>query len=130
MFRRASAALAIAAVLTGCEGPTQKPQGADGGTLVIAAPVEAETLLPPLVMSTAAKQVVDQMFEHLADAPPDLNTVGSDGYIPRAADTWVWSSDSTAVTFRLSPKGRFHDGHPVRSAEFKQRLQLSWIAAS
>jgi peptide/nickel transport system substrate-binding protein len=127
IFWRGSAAAVVAVVLSGCGPKDRANQGAatDGGTLVVAAPAEAETLLPPLIISLAAKPIVDLLFDHLADVAPDLNTIGSDGFAPRAADSWEWSGDSTAVTFHLSPKGRFHDGHPVRSADVAFSFDLT-----
>lgn len=91
--------------------------GADGGTLVIAAPGEAETLFPLFVNSTASKQIVDQIFDHLADLGPDLNTIGDRGFRPRAATSWEWSADSSTVTFHLDPAATWHDGKPVRAAD-------------
>jgi len=117
---RGPVAALIAVLLTGCGSGDQRASGgaaSDGGTVVVAAPVEAETLFPPLVFSLSAKPIVDLIFDHLAQSAPDLNTIGSDGYLPRAADSWDWSTDSSAITFHLNPQGRFHDGTPVRSAD-------------
>lgn len=118
--RRGPTVALIALLAAGCGGGDQRATGgaaADGGTVVVAAPVEAETLFPPLIFSLAAKPIVDLLFDHLAQSAPDLNTVGSDGFLPRAADSWEWSTDSSAITFHLNPQGRFHDGTPVRSAD-------------
>ncbi|MBV6522346.1 MAG: Oligopeptide-binding protein AppA [Gemmatimonadaceae bacterium] len=124
----------IAGTVSGCGGRESPGLGAtvDGGTIVIAAPAEAETLLPPTIISLAAKQVVDQIFDHLAQAPADLNTVGSDGYLPQAADSWEWSPDSSAITFRLNPNAAFHDGVPVRAADvaFSYELTSDPVVAS
>ncbi|MEP7347189.1 MAG: ABC transporter substrate-binding protein, partial [Gemmatimonadaceae bacterium] len=133
MFWRGSVAAAMAVVQAGCEGPKAgDQQGTDGGALIVAAPIEAETLLPPIVESVAAKSIVDLLYDHLAEPGTDLNTVGSDGYAPRGADSWEWSSDSSAITFHLNPKGRFHDGHPVRSADvaFSYDLTADPVVAS
>ncbi|MFN8582621.1 MAG: peptide ABC transporter substrate-binding protein [Gemmatimonadaceae bacterium] len=116
-----SAALlgATALGLVSCQGGETRggSTGADGGTVIVAAPAEAETLLPPLVTSIAAKQIVDQLFDFLADIGPNLNTVGDAGFTPRLADSWKWSADSSAVTFHINPKARWHDGKPVTGAD-------------
>jgi peptide/nickel transport system substrate-binding protein len=108
-------------------GPTDRPgtAGADvGGTIVISAPSEAEVLVPPLVYSTAAKQVVDQMFDALAEIPSNLNTLGDAGWSPALAESWTWSADSLAITFRLNPRARFHDGRPVRASDVRFSVGL------
>ena len=134
-FWRGPIVMLLLASLVACgrnDAGQQSGGTTDGGTLVVAAPAEAETLLPPLINSLAAKQIVDLLFDHLAESAADLNTVGSDGYTPRAADSWEWSPDSTAITFHLSPTGRFHDGHPVRSADvaFSYDLTADPVVAS
>jgi peptide/nickel transport system substrate-binding protein len=95
-----------------------------GGTVVISAPSEAEVLVPPLVYSTAAKQVMDQIFDALADIPRDLNTLGDAGWTPALAESWTWSPDSLAITFRLNPRARFHDGQPVRASDVRFSVEL------
>lgn len=111
---------AILALVAGCstgEKAGQAGAAGDGGTLVVAAPAEAETLLPPVVETTSAQQVVDLMFEHLAAVAPGQDTEGDDAFDPQAADSWAWSSDSSAVTFHLNQNGRWHDGRPLVAAD-------------
>ncbi len=101
-------------MLTGCSGRDDgAPGGEPGGTLVIATPVEPENLLPPLVPSLSAKQVVDQLFDFLADVPEPMATIGDNGFRPRAAESWSWSSDSSSLEFKIDSRARFHDGQPV-----------------
>ena len=74
---------------------------------------EPETLFPPLIASTPARQVSEQVYDYLADAGPELNTVGDLGFTRRLATAWQWSSDSLTLTFKLDSAARWHDGRNV-----------------
>ena len=51
--------------------------------------------------------VCEQMFDHLVAR-------GMGGVIyPRLAESWEMNEDSTAITFHLNPKAKWHDGEPV-----------------
>lgn len=95
-----------------------------GGTLVIATPAEPEILLPPLVQTLSAKQVVDQLFDFLADVPESMSTIGDAGFQPRLASRWIWSADSSSVEFTLVGNARFHDGHPISASDVKFSYEL------
>jgi peptide/nickel transport system substrate-binding protein len=86
--------------------------------VVIATAVDPDALLPPLVTSTAGKQVVDLLFDHLAD-PRDaaVRTDGDAGFAPRLASAWSWASDSLSVAFTLDERARWHDGRPVTAQD-------------
>jgi len=90
-----------------------------GGTIVIAAAADADALVPPLILSLQGKQIVDQIFDNLADIGPRLNTVGDAGFTPRLASSWQWSADSLEVDFKLDPRARWHDGVPVHSEDVR-----------
>jgi peptide/nickel transport system substrate-binding protein len=90
-----------------------------GGTAVIAVAGEAEHLMPPVIQTIAAKQVVDQVFAPLAEVGEGHGTLGDAGFIPRAAERWTWSPDSSAVDFHMRAGARFHDGHPVTAGDVK-----------
>lgn len=120
-----AAFLACSATLASCSGG-ERGGGAEsgdvGGTVIISAPAEPASLLPPLVNSTSEKQVVDQIFDGLAEIGPNLDTFGDSGWTPRLASSWSWSPDSLSITFTLDPRARWHDGQPVRASDVRFSL--------
>ena len=100
--------------------------GADstGGTLVLVVPANPGTLLPTRLSSIQGKQITDLVFERLAEIGPSLNTFGDEGFAPRLASSWSWKDDSTAISFHLDPRARFHDGHPVRAEDVRFTFEL------
>jgi peptide/nickel transport system substrate-binding protein len=100
------------------------PAGPDGGTLVIAAPGDANNLLPPLAGTIAARQVVDLVYDHLAEIGDSLYTDGDHGFKPQLADHWTWGPDSMSVAFHIDPRARWHDGVPVRASDVRYSLAL------
>ena len=114
----ALAAGALAVDACGGRGP------AGDQTLVIATAADAETLVPPLVAGSTARQVTDQLFEPLADIGPALNTRGDAGFRPRLARRWTWAADSLSIAFALDAHARFHDGTPVRAADVQFTFDL------
>jgi peptide/nickel transport system substrate-binding protein len=129
-----SRARATAATAAGGPGaPGAAPGPADvGGTLVVAAPGDADALLPPVVQSARGAQVADLVFDRLADPGPALDTFGDRGFTPRLARRWTWAADSLSVAFSLDPRARWHDGRPVRAADvrFTHRLYRDPAVAS
>jgi peptide/nickel transport system substrate-binding protein len=113
-------------VQTGCAGEreTTSTPAEVGGTLVIATPAEPEILLPPLVQTLPAKQVVDQLYDFLADLPESLLTIGDVGFRPRLAERWTWSPDSSSVEFTLVRNASFHDGRLVTAQDVKFSYEL------
>ena len=95
-----------------------------GGTIVLSTAADADVLFPPLTMSIQGKQVVDQVFDNLADVGPSLNTVGDVGFTPRLADRWRWSSDSMSVAFHINPRARWHDGVAVGAEDVRYTFSL------
>ncbi len=88
-----------------------------GGVLRIATAADADALIPPIVATLQGKQVVDQLFDHLAEPVPPLRTVGDAGFRPQLAARWTWAPDSLSVAFALNPAARWHDGTPVRARD-------------
>ena len=127
-IRSHSATIAFALVLAGCasESDPAKTAGgpAAGGTIVIAAAADADALVPPLVLSLQGKQIVDQMFDNLADIGPRLNTVGDEGFTPHLASSWRWSADSLSVDFKIDQRAHWHDGVPVRAEDVRFTFAL------
>jgi peptide/nickel transport system substrate-binding protein len=114
-------------VLLACSsesGTPGGPKGPVGGTIVVSSSADADVLLPPLTMTLLGKQVVDQVFDNLADIGPALNTVGDAGFTPRLSDRWSWASDSMSVSFHINPRARWHDGVPVGAEDVRYTYQL------
>lgn len=110
----------------GCDGkrPAAPAAGSLGGTLVIATAGDADNLFPPLTMTNQGRQVVDQIFDYLADIGPQLNTIGDAGFSPRLASSWTWGPDSTSIAFRLNDRARWHDGKPVTASDVRFTFKL------
>lgn len=111
--------LALAAVtLVACApgGDGARPVG-EATVLTIATAADADALLPPLVTTTQGKQVVDLLFDHLAEAREPITTIGDGGFGPQLAQRWTWAPDSLSIAFVLDPRARWHDGTPVRAAD-------------
>ena len=122
-----SAFMMLSAFLVACspEGSAgTAAKGSVGGTIVVSSAADADALVPPLTMSLLGKQVVDQMFDNLADIGPALNTVGDAGFTPRLSDRWSWASDSMSVSFHINPRARWHDGTPVRAEDVRYTFEL------
>jgi peptide/nickel transport system substrate-binding protein len=117
----------IALGLAGCQSGgdhTPSSTGQTGGTVVFAIPTNVETLLPPAQISNASAQVLDLVYDYLADVGDSLNLIGDHGFTPRLADTWTWSADSLSIAFHLNARARWHDGVPVRSNDVKFTYKL------
>ena len=95
-----------------------------GGTIVLSTSADADILFPPLTLTLQGRQVLDQVFDNLADIGPALNTVGDVGFTPRLADRWQWSADSLSIAFHINPRARWHDGVPVTADDVKFTFQL------
>ncbi|MES2358880.1 MAG: peptide ABC transporter substrate-binding protein [Gemmatimonadota bacterium] len=124
--RRAALCCALALTvgfIAGCSEKSRTESG--GGTLVVSTASDADNLFPPLVMSSQGRQVVEQIFEPLADVGDSLNVFGDAGFIPRLADSWSWSADSLSIAFHLNPRARWHDGKPVRASDVRFTLSLA-----
>ena len=114
-----SITLSAILLLSGCSSDKRV-----GGTIVLASAADADVLFPPLTLSVQGKEVVDQVFDNLADIGPSLNTVGDAGFTPRLADRWRWSHDSLSVAFHINPRARWHDGVPVGAEDVRYTFQL------
>ena len=106
-------------VLAACSG-----ERSVGGTIAISSSGDADILFPPLTMTLQGKQVVDQVFDNLADIGPSLNTVGDTDFAPRLADSWHWAPDSMSVAFHINPAARWHDGKPVSAEDVRYTFEL------
>jgi len=125
---RASALAVLSVLIAACSSDNRTEalaeKGRVGGTIVLSSAADADVLLPPLTITLQGKQVVDQIFDNLADIGPALNTVADAGFIPRLADRWSWAPDSMSVSFHINPKARWHDGKPVGAEDVRYTFQL------
>jgi len=80
---------------------------------------DPDVLVPSLLQTTTAAQVVDLVYDRLADIGDSLNVVGDRGFTPRLADRWTWAKDSLSIAFHLNPNAKWHDGQPVRSNDVR-----------
>lgn len=109
-------AVLCALLLCGCAGESGRSVG---GTVVIAAGTDPGSLIPALAQTTTAAEIIDMIYDRLADISDSLNIVGDRGFTPRLADRWTWSRDSLSIAFHLNPAARWHDGQPVRSNDVR-----------
>jgi peptide/nickel transport system substrate-binding protein len=96
-----------------------------GGTLVISTTADPGILFPPLIYTTQAKQITEQIFEYLADVGPEMNTRGDKGFRRELSDGWRWSPDSLSIAFHINPRARWHDGHSAVANDVKFTFQLN-----
>ncbi|MDQ3674636.1 MAG: peptide ABC transporter substrate-binding protein [Gemmatimonadota bacterium] len=123
-LRSLTSLLLLSSIGLGCARDAREESGKVGGTIVLSASADADVLVPPLTFSLVGKQVVDQMFDNLADIGEDLNTVGDAGFTPRLARRWRWGKDSLSIDFELDPRARWHDGRPVRAGDVEYTFRL------
>ncbi len=116
--------LAGALACRGAERPAGAGTGDVGGNLVISVAAEPGVLIPQAATSTIDKEIVDQIFDYLAEIGPDLNTVGDAGWIPRLAQSWTWSPDSLSIAFHLDPRARWHDNESVTASDVRFSTHL------
>lgn len=109
--------LLFSVLLLGCVGTESSSAKPTGGTLVISTGGDPDVLIPSLVSSVQAAQIVDMVFDRLADIGDSLNIVNDLGFTPRLADRWTWSPDSLSIAFHIDPRAKWHDGKPVRSSD-------------
>ncbi|HST07127.1 MAG TPA: peptide ABC transporter substrate-binding protein, partial [Gemmatimonadaceae bacterium] len=83
---------------------------------------DPDNVVPALVQSTQGAQVIDMVFDRLADIGDSLNTLGDKGFTPRLADRWTWAKDSLSIAFHINPAAKWHDGVPVRSNDVRFTL--------
>jgi len=114
--RRLTALACIALAAAACRGESAARSAATGGSLVIAAPGDADNLMPPVGASQTAAHVTDLIFPQLARLTPSLNTVDDSGFAPEIAARWE-HRDSLTLVFHLDTRARWADGAPITSAD-------------
>jgi peptide/nickel transport system substrate-binding protein len=118
--------LPLVLLVTSCgeKSTTVAGEGDDGGTLVIAMPDDPGSIFPPFAFDTYGRLISEQIYDHLADVGPEMNTIGDAGFRPELAERWTWSNDSLSIAFHLNPRARWHDGQPVTARDVKFTLAL------
>ena len=106
-------------VLAACNDSTSRTDRSSSGTLVIASSADPNLLFPPLVVSTQARQVAEQIYDYLVVVGTGLNTVGDAGFLPRLAKRWKRSPDSLSIAFMIRPDARWHDGIKVDASDVR-----------
>lgn len=111
---------------TGGKGDTlaAADTGSIGGTLIISVPTDARTLYPPAADNVLDQEILNALFDRLADMPANLSTVGDSGFTPQLATDWTWAPDSLSIAFHLHPNARWHDGQPVRAGDVQFTFKL------
>ncbi|HWL40502.1 MAG TPA: peptide ABC transporter substrate-binding protein [Gemmatimonadaceae bacterium] len=90
-----------------------------GGTLVISTIADPGSLFPPSISTAPAKQITEQIYDHLADVGPGMNTRGDTDFMRQLARDWRWSDDSLSIAFALEPGARWHDGERVTARDVR-----------
>jgi len=109
---------ALALFAAACSDRSGGPAaGEPGGTLVISTTTDPGTLFPPLIVTTQAKQITEQIYDYLADVGTDLNAYNEKGFRRALADGWRWSADSLSLAFHINPRARWHDGQNVTARD-------------
>jgi peptide/nickel transport system substrate-binding protein len=125
---RGQALVILCTVLFGCsrdmDTAKSAAKGPIGGTIVVSSAADADILLPPLTLTLQGRQVVDQIFDNLADIGSSLNTVGDVGFTPRLSDYWKWAADSMSISFHINSRARWHDGAPVSAEDVRYTFRL------
>jgi peptide/nickel transport system substrate-binding protein len=111
--------LLCAFIALGCAGSESSGAKSAGGTLAISTGGDPDVLIPSLVQTTTGAEIIDMIYDRLADIGDALNIVNDQGFVPRLSDRWTWSRDSLSISFHLNPNARWHDGVPVRSNDVR-----------
>jgi peptide/nickel transport system substrate-binding protein len=123
---RKAASVLLTLCLAACsEHSGNATAGEPGGTLVISTTADPGTLFPPLMASTQARQITEQIYDYLADVGPEMNTRGEKGFRPQLTDGWRWSADSLSLAFHLNPRARWHDGKAVSARDVQFTFALN-----
>lgn len=89
-----------------------------GGTAVVAATGEPNSLLPPLVYESVGRDLSDLIFERLADLKAGASPVDPSGFVPRLASHWE-RLDSLTWRFHLREGARWQDGVPITADDVR-----------
>ena len=116
-------------LLGACVGTESSSARSTGGTLVISTGGDPDILIPALLSSVQAAQVVNLVYDRLAEIGDSLNILNDAGFTPRLADRWTWGADSLSISFHIDPRAKWHDGKPVRSSDVRFTFQSTTDSA-
>ena len=119
-------AILLSFMLAACGADGGRPAADSdvGGTMIVTVPVEPSTLFPPLMSGTQGAAIVGVVFDRLAEIGNDLETFGDNGFDPRLATSWTWSTDSLSIAFALDSMARWHDGQPVTANDVRYTFRV------
>jgi peptide/nickel transport system substrate-binding protein len=106
-------------LLCACVGAESPSARSTGGTLVISTGGDPDILIPSLLSSVQAAQIVSLVYDRLAEIGDSLNTLNDAGFTPRLSDRWTWAPDSLSISFHINSRAKWHDGRPVRSSDVR-----------
>lgn len=89
-------------------GPPAEPTG----TLIVALPLDPNSINPPNAAERMADNVVDQIFDSLIEVDKATGEL-----LPGLATEWSVNEDGTEYTFKLREGVTFHDGTPFTAAD-------------
>lgn len=126
MSMKILAVIALAFLSAACGEKPSRPvaDGDVGGTLIIAMPGDPGAIFPPFAFETHARLIYEQIYDHLADVGPEMNTIGDAGFTKELAESWTWSNDSLSIAFHLNPRARWHDGRKVTARDVAFTIAL------
>src|SRR6266576_3168236 len=123
---RGTIAIALGFLVAGCsENARETGPPATGGTLVIATTQDPGALFPPYILTVAAKQIAEQLYDYLADVGTNFDARDEKSYRAELAKGWRWSSDSMNIAFQLDPRARWHDGRSVTAGDVRFTFDLN-----
>src|SRR5687768_2407204 len=79
---------ALVCAVAGCRD-AERPVAAEsdiGGTLVIAVSADPGAIFPPFAFRNHGRMIASQIYDHLADVGPEMNTIGDAGFVPQLAE--------------------------------------------
>jgi peptide/nickel transport system substrate-binding protein len=110
----------VAALLTGCGPDSASPveessvgagAPAHGDTFIEATIGDIAGLIPNITSDGASHDVGNMIYDGLVKADKDLNYVGA------MAESWEFSPDCLALTWKLKRDIKWHDGHPFTAED-------------
>ncbi len=104
-----------ASLLVGCKKQSMVDQATEQGILLYPNGAEPKGLDGQLTSGVSESKVLTSIFEGLCgDHPSEDNSME-----PGAAAEWDANDDMTVWTFKLQPDGKWSDGEPVTSEDFR-----------
>ncbi|MCV3240729.1 ABC transporter substrate-binding protein [Mesorhizobium sp. ZC-5] len=78
---------------------------------------DPDSIDPALSQAFVTRIVLTTFCDKLFDIDAKL------GFVPRLAESYEWSEDGKALTFKLRPNVVFHDGEPLNAEAVKYNIQ-------